>query len=63
MPFSEKVKKVRRILQLTQQQLAEKLGVKNYTVNRWEKGHHEPTFLVQHRFDEFCKEHGIEFAE
>lgn len=63
MKFSEKVKTVRGILQLTQKQLGEKLGVQYYTVNRWEKGHHEPTFLVRHKFDEFCKQHNIKFEE
>lgn len=63
MLFSEKVKRVRGELQLTQKQLAEHLGVKYYTVNRWEQGHHEPTFLVRHRFEEFCKKHNIEFLD
>lgn len=63
MKFSEKVKKVRGTLQLTQKQLAEKLGVRYYTVNRWEQGHHEPTFLIRHKFDEFCKQYGFEFEE
>jgi len=64
MTFAEKVKTVRGKLQLTQKQLAEKIGVQFYTVkNRWENEHTEPTFLVRCRFDEFCKEHGFEFEE
>lgn len=61
MKFSEKVMEVRGRLQLTQKQLAAELGVKYYTVNRWEQGHHEPSFLARHRFDEFCKKNNIRF--
>lgn len=61
MTFSEKVLQVRGQLQLTQMELAEKLGVSYTTVNRWEKGHHEATFLIQHKFDDFCKQNEITF--
>lgn len=63
MKFSEKVMEVRGRLQLTQKQLAERLGVQYYTVNRWEQGHHEPSFLTRRKFDDFCKLHGIEFKD
>lgn len=63
MTFGEKVLKVRGQLQLTQTQLAEKLGVSYPTVNRWEMGHNLPAKLVQHRFDDFCKQNGITFDD
>ena len=63
MTFSEKVLEVRGRLQLTQIQLAEQLGVSYTTVNRWEKGHYEATFLVRHKFGDFCRNHGITFDE
>lgn len=61
MTFSDKVKYVRAKLQLSQAQLAEKLKVSVVSVNRWESKGIEPQFLVRARFDEFCKEHNIEF--
>ena len=61
MTFSDKVKRVRAKLQLSQAQLAEKLKVSVVSVNRWESKGIEPQFLVRARFDEFCKENGIEF--
>jgi len=63
MTFGEKVLKLRGQLQLTQKQLAEKLGVSYTTVNRWEMGHYEATKLVRHKFDELCKKHGIQFDD
>ncbi len=36
--FSEKIKQVRRELNLSQQQMAEALNVSYTTVNRWEDG-------------------------
>ncbi len=61
MTFSDKVKHVRAKLQLSQAQLAEKLKVSVVSVNRWESKGIEPQFLVRARFNEFCKENGIEF--
>lgn len=63
MKFSKKVEEVRGRLQLTQEQLAELLGVSFSTVNRWEKGYHEATFLIRRKFDDLCKKHGIKFDE
>ena len=61
MTFSEKVLEVRGKLQMTQMQLADELGVSYTTVNRWEKGHHKATFLIQRKFNDFCKKHEITF--
>ena len=63
MTFSEKVLEVRGRLQLTQLQLAEQLGVSLPTINRWEKGHHEATYLARRKFDDFCKKNGITFDD
>jgi len=63
MNFGDKVKEVRGRLRLTQKQLADKLEVKYYTVNRWEMGHHAPSFLASRKFDDFCKENGITFED
>lgn len=63
MTFGEKVLELRGRLQLTQKQLAKKLGVSYTTVNRWEMGHYEATKLVRHKFDALCKDNKIEFDE
>jgi DNA-binding transcriptional regulator YiaG len=38
----EEIKKLRQALQLTQQQLANKIGARQHTVARWETGVNEP---------------------
>ena len=38
----EQIRELRKALQLTQQQLAEKIGAQQHTVARWEAGLHEP---------------------
>lgn len=63
MEFKEKIKLVRLRLMMSQKEIAKELGVSFATVNRWEKGHHEPTFLVRRKFDDLCKKHNIFFDE
>lgn len=63
MTFGEKVKTARYKLFLSQQAMAEKLGVNFSTVNRWERGRSEPNFKAQAAFDRLCKENGIIFTE
>lgn len=63
MVFSEKVKIVRGKLQLTQEQLAEHLGVKYYTVNRWETGKHEPGLAAKKAFYMFCKANNLDLED
>jgi DNA-binding transcriptional regulator YiaG len=38
----QQIKKLRQDLQLTQQQLADKIGARQHTVARWETGMNEP---------------------
>lgn len=61
MTFADKVKHVRATLLLSQEQLAEKLGVSYVTVSRWETKAIEPQFLTKAKFDKFCEENGISF--
>lgn len=63
MQFSYKIEIVRNKLNLSQERLAKELGVSFATVNRWEKGHSEPSYLALEKFAEFCKQHKIEFGE
>lgn len=52
--FSERVKKVRRHLNLSQEDLAHAIGVSFATVNRWENGKSSPSKLARKSFDNFC---------
>ncbi len=60
--FPEIVKQVRGKLLLTQEGLAEQVGVCPATVNRWEKGQGMPSFLCQQRFERLCEKYGIKIG-
>lgn len=62
MTFADQVKSVRATLLLSQEQLADSLGVSCVTISRWETKGIEPSFLTKARFNKFCKEHGIVFV-
>ena len=61
--MKELIKKIRTYLNMSQAELADLLNVSFATVNRWEKGHSEPSYLALEKFDTFCKQHDIEFGE
>jgi putative transcriptional regulator len=50
----EQIKKVRRQLGLSQEELAQALGVSFATVNRWENGKTTPSKLAQMSLENFC---------
>ena len=62
MSFADKVKEVRKQLNISQEKLAAKLGVSFSTVNRWEKGHSYPSYKAQAQFELLCKENCIVFS-
>ena len=57
--FGECVKDLREQLHLTQEAMAETLGVSFATVNRWENGWTAPSKLALRQIDLLCKEHHI----
>lgn len=63
MSFADKVKYVRAKLIISQMELAKGIGVSFATINRWETGKLEPTFLNEKKFEKFCKENRIDFKE
>jgi DNA-binding transcriptional regulator YiaG len=54
-----RVKKLREQLHLTQEAMAETLGVSFANVNRWENGWTAPSKLALRQIDLLCKEHHI----
>ena len=61
--YSYYIKELRKRMLVSQTELAEILGVSFASVNRWEKGHHEPTIKVKRKIVELCKENDIELIE
>ncbi len=63
MSYVEKIKTAREKLLLTQEELAEKLGVNSVTVCRWETGKCEPTIKAKKTIKAFLEENGLEFGD
>lgn len=49
------VKKIRKQLTISQEDLARQLGVSYATVNRWENGQSNPSKLAKARLVSFCE--------
>ena len=61
MEFKDKVKLVRKnIAMMSQEAMAQELGVAFATVNRWESGKCKPNYSAQRAFAEFCKRRNID---
>lgn len=63
MEFSARIKYVRAFLGMTQEKLAGELKVSFTTLNRWERGKVNPSFLALSRFNSFCAKNCIKFDE
>lgn len=59
--MKDKLVYARATLNLSQQALAQKLGVSFATVNRWERGHSTPSRFHEAQFERFCKENAVVF--
>ena len=59
MNYGKLIKRIRDALLVTQVELAEMLGVSFATINRWEKGHHQPTITQRRKIRDFCQKHKI----
>lgn len=60
--FSATLRATRAALNLTQEQLAERLGVSFATVNRWEGGNNKPQRAAQEAILALAREAGLEYA-
>lgn len=63
MDFKDKLIYIRAKLNLTQSELAEKLGVSYPTISRWELGKVMPTRKAMVVFTNFCLENNIKFKD
>ena len=61
--YAEMILTLRVKLNISQQKLGNMLGVSFSTVNRWEKGYHEPTLLAKERLKKLFDENCIEIKE
>ena len=59
MDYQRLVKELREKLILSQQELANFIGVSFASINRWETGKHKPTIKVKRKIVELCKENNI----
>jgi len=58
--FGDIIKKVRKQLGITQEQLARELDISFSTINRWENGHTSPSKLARRRLLEFCRNNNLD---
>ena len=60
MSFGENLQALRKKKQLSQEALAEMLGVSFASINRWEKGKFEPTILAKEKLKALFKKNEID---
>ena len=60
MDLPEYMRKVRRGMEMSQQELAKELNVSFSSINRWEKRQVSPSRLARKSFLDFCKARNIE---
>lgn len=60
MEFAEQVKFVRMLLQLSQTELAQQIGISYATVSRWERENRKPHLAMLGKFYSFCLRNGIQ---
>ena len=63
MKSSDIIKDIRSRLNLSQTELAEKLGVSFATVNRWEKGHRAPSQIALGNIKRLCADNNIDYSQ
>lgn len=63
MKSSDIIKDIRSRLGISQTELAEKLGVSFATVNRWEKGHCEPSQIAISAVKSMCAHNNIDYSQ
>lgn len=62
MTYPEAIKELRKKLILTQSEFADLLGVSFQSINRWERGKHEPTIKVKRKLAAYFEQYEIEVS-
>lgn len=63
MEFKEQIAKLRKDLIMSQEELANAIGVSFATINRWESGKFKATYSSQRKLKEFCIKNKIALIE
>ncbi len=61
--YQKMIVSLRNKLILSQEEFAKLLDVSFASVNRWERGHHEPTIKVKRKIVELCKQNDVELKK
>ena len=61
--YPSAIRRLRAKLNISQTELAAILGFSFTSVNRWEKGHHQPTVIAKEKLRELFIENNIRFEE
>lgn len=61
--YPSAIRKLRAKLNISQTELAAILGVSFTSVNRWEKGHHQPTVIAKEKLKQLFKDNNIKMEE
>jgi DNA-binding transcriptional regulator YiaG len=61
--YPSAIRRLRAKLNISQTELADLLGVSFTSVNRWEKGHHEPTVIAKEKLKQLFKDNSIKMEE
>jgi DNA-binding transcriptional regulator YiaG len=61
--YPSAIRRLRAKLNISQTELAAMLGVSFTSVNRWEKGHNEPTVIAKEKLKQLFRENNIKMEE
>ncbi len=61
--YPNAIRKLRAKFNISQQELADLLGVSFPSVNKWENWHYEPTIIAKVKLEELFKENNIDVEE
>ena len=61
--YPSAIRRLRAKLNISQTELAAILGVSFTSVNRWEKGHHQPTVIAKEKLKQLFKDNHIIMEE
>ena len=63
MTYGQLCCKIRGKLYISQQKLADEIGVSYTSVNRWERGRSQPDFISKHKLADYAQKVGIDISD